>query len=103
MADSKKKQGGRYVVIRNDMAGVICGVLVDQNEHRTELADARIIWEWQGDGIETVHDVAVVGVGPRSKVSRPVPHASFRSCAGEETIEATAEAEQSLRAAVWAK
>ena len=103
MADSKKKQDGRYVVIRNDMAGVICGVLIDQNEHRTELAEARIIWDWAGEGIETVHDVAAVGVGPRSHVSRPVAHVSIRGCAGEATIEATAEAEASLRAAVWAK
>ena len=103
MADSKKKHGGRYVVVRNDMAGVICGVLVDQNEHRTVLAEARIIWDWAGEGIETVHDVAAVGVGPKSHVSRPVAHVSIRGCAGEATIEATAEAEASLRAAVWAK
>ena len=83
-----RTKGGRYVVIRTDMAGVICGVLVDQNEHRTELAEARIIWDWAGEGIETVHDVAAVGVGPRSHVSRPVAHVSIRGCAGEATIEA---------------
>ena len=70
MADSKKKHGGRYVVVRNDMAGVICGVLVDQNEHRTILAEARIIWDWAGEGIETVHDVAAVGVGGSCATSR---------------------------------
>lgn len=101
MARAKKRQA--YVVIRNDMAGVICGVLLSQDEHRTELAEARIIWEWSGEGVETVHDVAVLGVGPKSKLSRPVARASIRACQGEETVEATAAAEASLRGATWAK
>ena len=50
--DTKKRP---YVVIRNDMAGVICGVLLNQNEHRTELAEARRQWHSLQVEIETLH------------------------------------------------
>ena len=101
-----KKKTAPYVVIRSDMYGVVCGVLARRDQHETELHDARIVWEWQSDAgnpIETVHDLATKGVGSKSKVSAPVASLIVRACPGEGCLSTTAEAEASLRGAVWAR
>ena len=101
-----KKNVSPYVVIRSDMYGVVCGALVRRDATETELADARIIWQWQSyeqTPIETVHEVATLGVGPGSKVSAPVARLILRACPGEGCVTASPTAEASLRGAVWAK
>ena len=70
---AKKAEKRPYVVIRNDMAGVLCGVLEERTDSETTLTEARIIWDWSNPGVETVHEVASIGVGPASHVSCAVP------------------------------
>jgi hypothetical protein len=99
----KSGESGKYVVVRNDMAGVLCGVLVCRDALGLELAEARIIWEWNGPGIETVCDVALMGPGISAKVSAKVPTMFVRANPGEVCIPCSEAGEKALREATWAK
>ena len=70
-----------YVILRAD-SGVYCGTQVSSSPNggghtTTKLVDFRRIWKWFGfEGIQAVHtveDIAVHGVGPKSKVSSVAP------------------------------
>lgn len=66
---SKKKVGG-HVIVRTFGAGVHYGQLVSRAGQDVTLKDARRIWSWQG--ANTLHEIALRGVGGGSKVSEAV-------------------------------
>jgi hypothetical protein len=60
------------VIVRTYTAGVHYGHLAKQSEDgkRVTLTGARRIWYWKG--ANTLHEIALRGVGPGSKVSDAV-------------------------------
>lgn len=67
-----KKAAQRYVVVRTYSAGVHVGTLAAQSADgkRVTLTNARRIWSWRG--ANTLHEIALRGVGAGSRVSEPV-------------------------------
>jgi len=63
------KKNSRYVVVRDNRAGVYAGVKL-KVAGKTVLRNARHIWSWQGR-LSTA-DIAARGVGEGSKVAPPV-------------------------------
>lgn len=60
-----------YVVVRTFSAGVHIGTLVSRNGQEVELENARRIWSWRG--ANTLHEIALHGVGDGSRISESVP------------------------------
>jgi hypothetical protein len=100
MAKAAKKQNGkRYVVVRTYSAGVHVGVMESQSEDgkRVVLSDARRIWRWEG--ANTLHEIALRGVGKGSKVSDAVSQIEVTEAI--EVIACAPEGEKALRGASW--
>lgn len=93
-----KKKLTQYVVVRTYSAGVHIGELVHRDGREVELALARRIWSWRG--ANTLHEIALRGVGAGSRVSEPVPSITLLEVI--EIIPCTEAGEASLRAAGWA-
>lgn len=90
---------GKYVVVRTYSAGVHVGVLANRAGQDVVLTDARRIWNWQGRN--TLHEIALRGVGQGSRVSETVP--SILLTQAIEIIPTTGDGEANLRAAAWSK
>lgn len=88
---------GKYVVVRTYSAGVHVGVLGQREGRELVLTDARRIWNWQG--ANTLHEVALRGVGKGSRVSEAVPSVLLTEAI--EIIPCTGDAERNLREAQW--
>ena len=65
------KKSPKFVVVRTYSAGVHVGELVERRGKEVDLANARRVWSWQG--ANTLHEIALRGVGRGSKVSEQVP------------------------------
>ncbi len=89
----------KYVVVRTYSAGVHVGELVDRRDKEVTLANARRIWSWQG--ANTLHEIALHGVGKGSKVSEPVARVVVTEAI--EIIDCSDEGARALREASWAK
>ena len=87
----------KYVVVRTYSAGVHVGELVERNGKEVQLANARRIWSWVG--ANTLHEIALRGVGAGSRVSDRV--ASVVLTEAIEIIDATAEARETLESSKW--
>ena len=96
---AKKKTDKPYVIVRTYSAGVHVGHLLKRDGKEVVLADARRIWFWKG--ANTLHEIALHGVGDGSKISEPVESITLTEAI--EVITATADAEKNLSAAVWSK
>lgn len=64
------KNNSRYVVVRDNRAGVYAGVKLKTKDGKTALRNARHIWSWQGR-LSTA-DIAARGLGDGSKVAAAV-------------------------------
>ena len=89
----------QYCVVRTYSAGVHVGTVVAMAGKEVTLKDARRIWYWKG--ANTLHEIALHGVGVGSKVSEPVE--SILLTEAIEIIPATAAAQENLRAAKWVR
>ena len=87
----------KYVVVRTCSAGVHVGELVERNGKEVQLANARRIWSWVG--ANTLHEIALRGVGSGSRVSER--GASVVLTEAIEIIDATAEARENLESSKW--
>lgn len=94
----KSKSTSTYVVVRTFGAGVHVGALAARAGREVTLRDGRRIWSWQE--ANTLHEIALRGVGRGSRVSEAVPEILLLDAM--EVISASAEAEANLRAATWA-
>ena len=94
-----KTKKSPYVIVRTYSAGVHAGTLVSRTGKEVVLADARRVWFWRV--ANTLHEIALHGVGPGSKISEPVESITLTEAI--EVITATASAEKNLSAAVWSK
>lgn len=90
---------GKYVVVRTYSAGVHVGTLGQLAGEQAVLTDARRIWRWEG--ANTLHEVALHGVGKGSRVSEPVGQILLTGVI--EIIPTTEDAAANLRAAKWSK
>ena len=90
---------GKYCVIRTYSAGVHVGDLAERNGTEVKLTNARRIWRWEG--ANTLHEIAVRGVGSGSKISDQVDEIMLTEVI--EIIPATEEATANLRGAKWAR
>lgn len=90
---------GKYVVVRTYSAGVHVGVLANRAGQEVVLTDARRVWNWQGRN--TLHEIALRGVGSGSRVSEVVP--SILLTEAIEIIPTAADGEANLRAAAWSR
>jgi hypothetical protein len=88
----------KYVVVRTHSAGVHIGELVERNGQEVTLANARRIWSWKG--ANTLHEIALRGVGAGSRVSEPVPGIVLPHAI--EIIDATSDARARLEGTNWA-
>ena len=68
MATRKKNP---IVLVRTFSAGVHFGELVSRNGKECVLKNARRIWHWKG--ANTLHEIALHGASPESRVSETVP------------------------------
>lgn len=89
----------KHVIVRTYSAGVHYGELVERNGKEVRLANARRIWSWRG--ANTLHEVALHGVGKGSRVSESVSAISLTEAI--EIIDCAPEAIESMAAASWAK
>lgn len=88
-----------FVVVRTHSAGVHVGTLVSRKGKEVALSNARRIWRWFG--ANTLHEIALRGVGAGSKVSESVAEITLTEAI--EVIVATTEAAKNLAGATWAK
>lgn len=88
----------KYVVVRTFSAGVHVGELSDRRGKEVDLVNARRIWSWKG--ANSLHEIAISGVGKGSRVSQPA--AAITLTEAIEIIEATPEARKNLEDAAWA-
>lgn len=88
-----------FVVVRTYSAGVHVGDLKSHNDKAVVLTDAQRIWYWKG--ANTLHEIALRGVGAGSKVSERVPEIALTEAI--EIINASDEARDNLRGTKWAK
>lgn len=88
---------GHFSVIRTYSAGVHVGIVAHRAGTDVALVEARRIWRWQG--ANTLHEIALRGVGAGSRLSEPVE--SILLTQAIEIIPCTAEAERNLRSAKW--
>lgn len=92
-------ENGVYVVVRTYSAGVHVGTLASRDGREVTLAAARRIWSWRG--ANSLHEVAVAGVGDGSRVSEPVPSVLLTEAI--EVIECSPAGRASLEAAKWSR
>ena len=90
---------GKYCVIRTYSAGVHVGELVSHSGTEVALKNARRIWQWKG--ANTLHEIALRGVGDGSRVSDEVPEIVLTEAI--EIIPCADAATENLRAAKWAR
>lgn len=90
---------GTYVVVRTYSAGVHIGTLAAQAGKEVTLTGARRIWSWKG--ANTLHEIALRGVGAGSRVSEEVSRIDLTETI--EVIACSANAAAALGAAKWAK
>ena len=90
---------GSFVVVRTYSAGVHVGTLAKRDGKEVTLADARRIWSWKG--ANTLHEIAISGVGKGSRVSESVQTVLLTEAI--EIIAAAEAAKANLMAAGWAK
>ena len=93
------KKNSRYVIVRDNRAGVYAGVLL-RVPGKTVLRNARHIWSWQGR-LSTA-DIAARGLGDGSKVATSVRRIEF--CDVVQINDCSAEAKTSIEGfAAWAR
>lgn len=90
---------GKFAVIRTYSAGVHIGTVVGHSGTEVQLSSARRIWYWRG--ANTLHEIALRGVGKGSKVSEPVD--SILLTEAIEIIPVTDEARANLEGIQWAR
>jgi len=88
-----------FVVVRTYSAGVHVGTLKSRKGREVVLSNAKRIWRWFG--ANTLHEIALRGVGSQSKVSEAVAEITLTEAI--EVIVATSEAAKNLARATWAK
>lgn len=88
---------GHYSVVRTYSAGVHVGIVTVRAGSEVILSQARRIWSWKG--ANTLHEIALRGVGSGSRVSEEVDGVLLTGVI--EIIPCTADAERNLRAARW--
>ena len=88
---------GHYSVIRTYSAGVHVGIVTVCAGTEVVLSQARRIWTWKG--ANTLHEIALRGVGAGSRVSEEVDGVLLTGVI--EIIPCTGEAERNLRAGRW--
>jgi hypothetical protein len=94
---AKKQQKPKFVVVRTYSAGVHVGDLVSQKGKEVVLANARRIWSWKG--ANTLHEIALRGVGTGSRVSEPVGEITLTEAI--EVIAGTVEAARVIAGVKW--
>jgi hypothetical protein len=87
----------KYVIVRTYSAGVHFGELVDRRGKEVDLANARRIWSW--NGANTLHEIALAGVGKGSHVSKAVSAISLTEAI--EIIACTSDAVANLDKSDW--
>ena len=90
---------GKFCVVRTYSAGVHVGVVASQDGKLVTLTDARRIWSWKG--ANTLHEIAIGGVGKGSRVSDAVPSIDLTEAI--EVIECTDDGRKSLTSVGWIK
>lgn len=96
---SKSNGAKRYVVIRTYSAGVHVGYLAERRGKEVDLVDARRIWNWVG--ANSLHEIALRGVGSGSRVSEPVSAITLTEAI--EVITCAPDAIKNLRGAAWSR
>jgi hypothetical protein len=94
MEGKKKSQA---VIVRTYSAGVHYGHLARRTGKEVELSGARRIWSWRG--ANTLHEIALRGVGAGSRVSERVE--SIVLTEAIEIIACTPAGEAAMEAASW--
>lgn len=90
---------GDIVLVRTYSAGVHFGTLARQNGKEVELQKARRIWSWVG--ANTLHEIALHGVGKDSRVSEPVPEIALTEAI--EIIPMSEAAVAAMEGVAWSK
>lgn len=88
---------GHYSVVRTYSAGVHVGIVTQREGAEVVLSQARRLWSWKG--ANTLHEVALRGVGSGSRVSDEVDGVLLTGVI--EIIPCTSAAEANLRAGRW--
>jgi hypothetical protein len=90
---------GTQVLVRTYSAGVHVGTLGTRDGKEVTLNNARRIWSWKS--ANTLHEIALRGVGEGSRVSEPVPWVLLTEAI--EIISVSEEAWANIAASRWAK
>lgn len=88
----------KAVIVRTYSAGVHFGYLVARRGKEVDLVRSRRIWSWVG--ANTLSEIALRGVGERSRVAEPV---TITLTEAIEIITCAPEAVKNLEAAPWAE
>jgi hypothetical protein len=91
----KKKEDGRYVIVRTYSAGVFAGNIESRNGREVVLTNARRIWFW--DGAATLSELAMRGTAKPSKCKFPGPVDRVELLEAIEILDCTPGAEKSLK------
>jgi hypothetical protein len=86
-----------YVVVRTYSAGVHVGRLESRDGKEVTLSSAKRIWSWKG--ANTLHEIALRGVGKGSRVSDAVSAITLSEAI--EIITCAPEGEKALESASW--
>ena len=61
---------GKRVIIRTFSAGVHYGTLIKRSGKEALLANSKRVWNW--NNANTLHEMALFGLGKESRVSQPI-------------------------------
>ena len=91
----------KYVIVRTNSAGVFAGHLKSREGKEVILTEARRLWYWSGAA--SLSQLAVTGTSKPKECKFPVAVPSVTLTEAIEILDATAEAEISIKGVpVWA-
>ena len=88
---------GTFCIVRTRSAGIHMGVLAECAGTAVVLTDARRLWNWTG--ANTLHEIALRGVGEKSRISEAVPRILLTETI--EVIPCTEQARKNLTRSRW--
>lgn len=92
----KKKNIGKYVIVRGDRSGVFAGNLAAREGREVQLTDCRRIWYW--DGAASLSQLAIDGTSKPDRCNFPAPVKEITILDVIEIIPCTEKAEESIKA-----
>ena len=92
---------GKFVIVRSDKAGVVCGYLTELTDHFVTLTEVRQIWRWAGAETTTGLSQCGASLTVTTRIDKASPKAMIPVIDIAAILECTPVAEENLRQERW--